>query len=231
MKKFALIFIIFIIAVGAVLGGCAKAPEQNEPVTTEILIEPQIAQMKSICELAVTECYYHNVAKFFEEDAEGILFWKKDKHFWIEYSGIVKFGIDISLVNIEVDGKNITITLPEATVQGCKVDSSSLNKNSYIIDKNSAEITAEDEVKAFEEAQKRLEETASNDRALLTEARQRAQKLLEDYITNIGNAVGRTYTVKWIYTDAAGKLTGETDETTTAVTTAADDGGAATGAE
>ena len=26
-------------------------------------VEPQISQMRSICELAVMECYYHNVAK------------------------------------------------------------------------------------------------------------------------------------------------------------------------
>ena len=30
---------------------------------------PQVSQMKAICELAVMECYYHKVAKYFVEDA------------------------------------------------------------------------------------------------------------------------------------------------------------------
>ena len=32
-------------------------------------MEPQASQMKAICELAVIDCHYHNVAKFTEEDA------------------------------------------------------------------------------------------------------------------------------------------------------------------
>ena len=37
------------------------------------------------------------------------------------------------------------------------------------------------------------------DTALLASAEQRAQSLLEDYITNIGNAVGKEYTIQWNY--------------------------------
>ena len=196
MKKLLVLFLAVVLAFGAV--GCGEA-EQKEPV-----IEPQVSQMKSICELAVMECYYHNVAKFREEDAETILWWSKDKHFWIEYSGIVTLGIDVSLVNIEVNDAEITITLPEAQVQSCKVDSASLTESSYIVDKNSAAITAEDETLAFEEAQRKLEETASNDKALLAEARQRAQSLLEDYVENISKNVDKDYYIKWVYIDSNG---------------------------
>ena len=108
-------------------------------------IEPQISQMRSICELAVMECYYHNVAKFKEEDASGFWLWKKDKHFWIEYSGIVELGIEASLVEMEVSGDTVSITLPPAEVKNCKVDSASLTEDSFIVDKNSAQIDAEDE--------------------------------------------------------------------------------------
>ena len=180
----------------------------GNPAEDKVDVEPQLTQVRSICELATMECYYHNVAKFYEEDAEGILWWKKDKHFWIEYSGIVTFGIDVSLVNIEVTDSQITITLPEAEVQSCNVDSSSLTEDSYIVDKNSAKITAEDEIFAFEEAQKRLEETAANDRVLLAEAQQRAQALLADYVTNLGNAAGKNYSIKWVYIDTDGNLLG-----------------------
>lgn len=64
-----------------------------------------MTEMRAICELSTMDCYYHNVAKYFEKDAQRG-FWgigKKDKHFWVEYSGVVRMGIDASLVNIEVE--------------------------------------------------------------------------------------------------------------------------------
>lgn len=220
IKRIRISLISGILAALLLLGLSSCASENgggdvSEKENPALAIEPQPAQMKSICELAVMDCYYHNVAKYYEKDAEGVLFWKKDKRFWIEYGGIVRFGIDVSLVNIDVDGAKITVTLPEAQVLSCKVDSSSLTRDSYIIDKNSADITGEDETKAMAEAQVKLEEKAKSDKRLITEARNRAQKLLEDYITNISNAVGKIYTVKWIYTDSSGKETGESEETVT----------------
>lgn len=197
MKKILILFLTAIILV--ISTSCKQA--EPEPIN----MEPKVSQMKSICELAVMECYYHNVAKLKEEDAEGILWWKKDKHFWIEYSGIVKLGIDASLVTMEVNGTQIKITLPEAKVLGCKVDSTSLQEDSYIVDVKSATISAEDEVKAFAVAQQQLEENAASNRALLAEAQQRAQTLLEEYIINIGNALGQEYSIQWVYLDSQGK--------------------------
>lgn len=197
MKKKISLFLISILMM--MCAACGNAQEEAQQAT------PQVSQMKSICELAVMDCYYHNVAKYTQEDAAGILWWKKDKHFWIEYSGIVKLGIDASLVNMEVKGDQIAITLPEAAVVGCKIDSASLTEDSYIVDKKSADVKAEDESFALEEAQRKLEEAASNDKALLLEAQMRAQSLLEDYVQNIGNAVGKQYSIEWIYVDREGK--------------------------
>lgn len=198
MKK---VFVLFLTVMMLVMGtACEKQQPEEEPIN----IEPKLAQMKSICELSVMDCYYHNVAKYKEEDAEGMLWWKKDKHFWIEYSGIVRLGVDASLVNMEVNGTQVTITIPEAKVLGCKVDSASLSKDSYIVDKNSAEISAEDEVKAFSDAQGQLEENAANNKALLADAQQRAKSLLEDYVTNIGTVMGKEYSIKWVDVDTNG---------------------------
>ncbi len=208
MKKILALFLAVALLLSCV--ACSKREEENI-----ISMEPKISQMKAICELAVMECYYHNVAKYFEEDAyKGFLgIGKKDKHFWIEYSGIVKLGIDVSLVSVTIDETQVTITLPEAKVLGCKVDAASLSKDSFIVDRNSADITADDEIKAFSEAQRHLEETATADKALLANAQQRAQALLEDYILNIGNAVGKQYTIKWVYLDTNGShIHSATDE-------------------
>lgn len=161
--------------------------------------EPQISQMRSICELSVMECYYHNVAKFLEKDASGFLFWHKDKHFWIEYSGVVRLGIDASLLSLEVDGTSVSITLPEAKILSCTVDSSSLSEDSFIVDQGSAPITADDQTFAFSEAQLRMEKQAANDKVLLINAQQQVQTLLEKYINNIGDMIGVEYAIHWNY--------------------------------
>lgn len=179
------------------LAACGKATESS------VTLEPKASQMKAICELAVMDCYYHNVAKFMEENAEGFLWWQKDKHFWIEYSGVVTLGIDASLVNVEVNGTEVSVTMPKASVLSCTVDSASLTDDSFIVAKNSAKIEVEDEVTAFAAAQEQLEASASRDTALLSGAQQRAQTLLEDYIANIGRATGREYTINWVYLDGA----------------------------
>ena len=187
------------ILISAVLTLSLAACSDTEPAPVDM--EPKTSQMKAICELAVMDCYYHNVAKYELKDAEGFLWWTKDKNFWIEYSGVVTIGIDVSRVTVEVDGTKVTISIPAAEVLRYTVDSSSLTEDSFIVAQDSAAIEAEDEVYTFADAQAKLEETASQDTALLVSAQQQAQQLLEDYITNIGKATGKSYSIEWIYLD------------------------------
>lgn len=206
MKK--VIILLLVVALTFAFSSCS---EEVEPE----VVKPQISRMKSICELAVMDCYYHNVAKFKEEDAEGFLLWKKDKNFWIEYSGVVKVGIDTSKLNIVVEEDKVTISIPEAKVLGEKVDPESLTTGSFLVDKDSAKISGEDEIAAFDEAQKRMVEAASADTALLASAQQRAQKLLEEYVLNIGNAVGVDYSIEWVYMDSEGSASAQPSEEST----------------
>ena len=187
------------ILISAVLTLSLAACSDTEPAPVDM--EPKTSQMKAICELAVMDCYYHNVAKYELKDAEGFLWWTKDKNFWIEYSGVVTIGIDVSRVTVEIDGTKVIISIPAAEVLSYTVDSSSLTEDSYIVAQDSAAIEAEDEIEAFSVAQADLEATASQDTALLASAQQQAQQLLEDYITNIGKATGKSYTIEWIYLD------------------------------
>lgn len=192
---------LVLICLGIILLCCACGKEEPK-------IQPQETQMRSICELATLECYYHNVAKYKEEDAEGILLWKKDKHFWMEYEGVVTLGIDAALVTIDVNGTEVSITIPPARILECKVDEESLTPDSIIVAKKSADVKAEDQMEAFAEAQSKMEQTAAADTTLLANAQQRAQKLLEDYVNNIGNLTGQQYNIKWIYVDETGKPMG-----------------------
>lgn len=188
MKR--IISLTLLICVCLVFGGCAEK---------QVKTKPQVAQMRSICELATMECYYHNVAKYEKKDATGALWWEKDRKFWIEYSGIVTVGIDATKLRINIDGEIVRIELPPAKVLGCKVDQETLNKDSFLVAKDSAKITAKHEDQAYEEAEAKMLEAASNDTALLANAQQRAQKLLEDYVNNIGELVGKEYTIQWVY--------------------------------
>ncbi len=188
MKRIISVIISLVLVIS--LAGCGKA---------SLKPELSVAQMKAICELATVECYYHNVAKISEKNTEGFLWWTKDTHFWIEYSGVVTLGIDISKVKIDVNGTDVTITLPEAEVFDCDIEV--LDKDSWIVDKDSAKITAEDETKGIAKAQQDMYETAEGNTALLANAQLRAQTLLEQYIKNIGNISGVEYSIEWKYTE------------------------------
>lgn len=172
------------------LSACGNS-EEKVPLT------PDVSQMKTICELSVMDCYYHNVAKFYDKDAEKFLFWTKDKEFWIEYSGIVRLGVDVDQVAVAVNGNTVTVTLPEAKVLGCKVDPDSLNEDSYIVADGSASITADDQTAAFAAAQKDMENSAAEDTVLLSMAQDRARQLLENYIQNLSDMTGQSYTIEW----------------------------------
>ena len=195
MKKYLSVILIIMMCFSSV--SCAKEIKN---------IAPETSQMKSICELAVMECYYHNVAKYKKENATGMLWWEKDRHFWMEYAGIVTIGVDTSLMNIEVEDENVTITIPPAKVLGCKVDETTLTEDSFIVAQNSAKVEAEHQTEAFKSAKDKLESEAKSNFTLLAAAQQRVQKLLEDYVTNIGNSVGKTYKIKWIYLEGAEEL-------------------------
>lgn len=188
MKRWVIISLIFVMIL---CSSCQKKEENNE-------IEPQVSQMKAICELAAVDCYYHNVAKYKAEDAQGVLWWKKDKNFWVEYEGVVTVGVDASLLKIDVKDDKVTISMPPAKVLSCKVDEKTLTEDSFIVARDSAQVDAESQTEAFKEAQGNMEKNASEDTALLSNAQERVKKLMEDYVKNIGNAVGKEYKVNWV---------------------------------
>lgn len=180
----------------------------------EPLPQPDLTRMKAICQLSVMDCYYHNVVKFRQEDASQFLWLTWDKYFWIEYDGVVTLGIDISQLDMDMDDKRVKITLPPAEVQKCRVNEETLTPDSFIVAKNSAKITAEDERLAFERAQADMEAAAAGDRALLAQAQQRAQQLLEDYIRNFETLTGEHYEIVWEYledtvSEPAGEVSSE----------------------
>lgn len=172
---------------------CGKAEEPALPL-------PQEEQVKAICQLAVLECEYHNLAKYQDgQKVERFLWMTKGKRFWVEYSATAVLGIDADQVSMELQGDVVSITLPRARVLNCKVNGDSLSKDSYIVDKDSAPVTAQDEVAAFQDAQDGLQKTVEADGDMLNLAQTRVEDLLRNYVNSLAKATGTEYQVEFHY--------------------------------
>ena len=172
---------------------CGKAEKPALPL-------PQEEQVKTICQLAVLECEYHNLAKYQDgQKVERFLWMTKGKRFWVEYSATAVLGIDADQVSMELQGDVVSITLPRARVLNCKVNGDSLSKDSYIVDKDSAPVTAEDEVRAFKDAQDSLQQTVETDGNMLDLAQTRVEDLLRNYVNSLAKATGTEYQVEFHY--------------------------------
>lgn len=175
--------------------------DAGEPDGMEETTVPQLDKVKMICELATLECRYHNVAKSVKEAGTGLShFGEKERIFWIEYTGIAEISFKIEDLKMEQEGTNITITLPAPQVS-CRVDSDSWTPDSYVISDDQwiqkNPITAEDQTQAVYEAQMAMEENIRNNSSLLNTAKLQAKELIENYIAQIGEATGVTYTISW----------------------------------
>ncbi len=198
MKKGIVSFVIILLS-ALLLTGCSKLNTVNK--------EPDILQVRNIVNLATLECYYHNVAKSIKSKGTGIGgVGEVDRKFWIEYTGMVTLGIDMSKVDMEVNGNEITITLPPAKVLGVTIDDDSWNADSYICSQdaiNKNPITADDVTAAMKDAQENMKTTAEGNATMLNNAQIRAKVLIENYINQLGTIAGVEYKINWKYLSSA----------------------------
>ena len=199
MRRKSVIFIISVLIL-VTLSGCATKKKAE-------VKEPDIAQIRNICNMATLQCYYHNVAKSEKAVEKGISHWgEKDRKFWIEYTGIANLGIDMSKVQMKVEGTDIEVTLPTAELLNISIDEQTLNDNSYLSSAdglNKNEITADDQTAAINEAQQKMKETVQGNTALLLSAQNRAKVLIENYLKQLGEVSDIEYNIKWNYVDAS----------------------------
>lgn len=158
--------------------------------------KPEITQIRAICDLATLETYYHNVAKI---KKDGVLL-QKDRVLWIEYTGIARIGIDLSEVDMKIEGTTVKVDLPKAKLLSVNV--SQIDKDSYYYSEDNKlffknEFTAEDETKAINDAQNNMKNDVENNAQLLNRAQDRAKDLIEKYIKELGNLSGLDYKIEW----------------------------------
>jgi len=126
MKKNTALFFAAILLI-TVFSGCASK------VTDISIKEPDILQVRNICNLATLDCYYHNVAKSVKTTPSGIThLGEKYRTFWIEYTGVARLGIDMSKVEMKIHGTDIELNMPKATVLSITIDKQTLGEDSYI---------------------------------------------------------------------------------------------------
>lgn len=162
--------------------------------------EADFSGIRYVCELATLKCYYHNVAKT-ESKASGLfkVFGVGYKKMWIEYSGIVELGIDVNKVSISKPNAEgvVKITIPQAEILSVDLDEESMTDP--LTDKGfMTKITKEEETAALANAQQSMEESAEANTALLSQARERAKKIIEGYVINVGDQIGERYSVEWV---------------------------------
>lgn len=189
-KNLVLVFSAILVA-GTLLCGCqnTEEPEAENPDLS--------SNAGYICDLATLEVYYHNVARY--NRASDLPFNIGYKRMWFEYSGIVEIGINANKVTISEPDENgvVAIFVPQAEILDVNIDEDSIT-DPVVETGPLTDLSTEEKTEALSNAQTGMEEEADKDDTLKYQARKRAKDLLESYVQNTGDLIGKRYTVEWI---------------------------------
>ena len=154
--------------------------------------------------LVTYQAYYHNVIEY-DKAASGMLsFLEKDRRLFAEYTGTIRYGINLSRVKIEISGKNVNVFIPKATIIGePNVDKDDFKAENFIESKDRLifknPITADDSTEAFNNAQKSMKENAMEDLETLSLAQKRAKVIIEENIHQLSGFSNKKYNINWEY--------------------------------
>ncbi len=192
-KKYILLVILLLICVTA----CKK---------DNIELEKSLSKMTLTGDLITKKVYYHNVAEY---DGSNSNFFRKllgiDKKAWIEYTGLVDLGIDLTQVKVTTEGKKIHVLIPKTkiskpTVKNTKNDDIVIyNSDGSIL--NLGEVSASEGTEAVGVAQTTMVESVQKDTQLLRMAQLRAKNVLEAKIKSFIEASDSSYYIEWEYAD------------------------------
>lgn len=175
--------IIVIVVIAVVFFFVGKVwPSDEEPtaITSDLLSQ----QIQGISELASVEYNYTNMGKY--ENQATFYGWKvpfTTKSFILSYDGKIKAGIDMSLVEVHMSGKNINISIPEAKILSHEIDEKSIEvfdetKNIF----NQISIT---DYNQFAIDQKESMENKAKEKGLLEEAQNKAQETIKTFVESM----------------------------------------------
>ncbi len=183
------------IAVLASLLYAAVRSEEKAPavITSDLLGK----QLRSVQELTTVAYYYTNMGRF--ENQVDFYGWKvpfTTKSFIISYDGVIKAGVDLADVSIQVneDIKTITVTLPGSKILSHEIPEDTLevfDENDNIFNR----ITIEDYA-GFTKDQKELMEQRAIDNGLFTGADEKAQTAVTAFLSLLPEMEAYTLTIQ-----------------------------------
>ncbi len=175
-----IIVIVVIAVVFFFVGKIWPSGEEPTAITSDLLSQ----QIQGISELASVEYNYTNMGKY--ENQATFYGWKvpfTTKSFILSYDGKIKAGIDMSLVEVHMSGKNINISIPEAKILSHEIDEKSIEvfdetKNIF----NQISIT---DYNQFAIDQKESMENKAKEKGLLEEAQNKAQETIKTFVESM----------------------------------------------
>ena len=175
-----IIVIVVIAVVFFFVGKVWPSGEEPTAITSDLLSQ----QIQGISELASVEYNYTNMGKY--ENQVTFYGWKgpfTTKSFILSYDGKIKAGIDMSLVEVNVHGQNIDITIPQAKILSHEIDQESIEvfdetKNIF----NQISIT---DYNQFAIDQKKSMESKAQEKGLLEEAQNKAKETIQTFVESM----------------------------------------------
>lgn len=188
-----------LVAGSLVFSGCSCSSEQEIPV-------PSIEQVRKVAELTTLRAYFNNVVEEVKEPGTGILHWGEvERKYWLRYTGIVDYKIDVSKIVMDADQNartvNLTIPYPEITV---RLDESAFDNDEPVIASNDNflnknEITRDDQKQAFAKADQEMHVLAKENTEMAHTAQSRAYELIKAYIDQLTSPMGVNYSIYVTY--------------------------------
>lgn len=112
-KLIALVVLAAVLAGSFVLGAVWSHRGETTQITADLIGQ----QLREAAELVSVEYYYTNMGRF--ENQVDFYGWKvpfTTKSFIISYDGVIKAGVDLDRLDIQVTGNTITILLPPSRI-------------------------------------------------------------------------------------------------------------------
>lgn len=182
------------LVMAAFLCGLSRGGREAEPVITGDLLGEHL---RSAQELVTVAYYYTSMGRF--ENQVDFYGWKVPftaKSFIVSYDGVIKAGVDLSQVQVEVDEirQAVTVRLPASRILSHEIPEDSIE----VFDESDNlfnRITIEDYT-GFTLDQKKAMEQRAEDNGLLTSADEKARAAVESLLTLMPGLESYTLTVE-----------------------------------
>lgn len=189
---FAVLIIALLVAAFFAYRYFTKEPEEQPPVISADIINKQLLEVQ---ELVTVEYRYTNMGVF--EDQKDFYGWNvplTKKSFIVSYDGIIKAGVDLSGLNVQVSGNTVSVTIPKAEIMSHEIVEDSVE----IFDEKDNifnPIKIEDYA-GFTQDQKGKIELKVQEDGLLDQAYQRAQSTIAQILSNMPDMENYTLLIR-----------------------------------